>query len=335
MLARQGIAIGAGCSGRPSRPGRGTLPQSDIDIPPHRLEAIDTIRNAGNHLLTVINDTLDLSKIEAGKMTVERVEMSLCNLLRETNSFMRPRAGAKGLELRIALESKVPELVIGASTRVRQIILDLAGNAVKFTDAGWVRLTCRVQPGEGDQRRLHSDVEDTAPGLTAEQTRGLFQAFSQADTTVTLKHGGTGLRLAICRRLAQLMGGSVTLLSTSAGEGSCFRVDLPLHAVANPAWTDRLDAGCNDYASKPIDKAAMLAMCAKWIGPAHGARQRSVTASGQPVNFIETRRHEPTPSPAFKIGGLLRLRIEEIVSPTREGSPRSRSRLGRPSLNQR
>jgi len=209
--------------------------------PTRRLQTIDTIRNAGTHLLTVINDILDISKIEANKMTVERVATPLTTILHEVAGLIRPRAAGKGVTLTASLASPVPDLILSDPTRLRQILMNLVGNAAKFTDAGSVSITARAVPRAQGQM-LVIDVDDTGPGMTTEQAGHLFKAFSQADSTVTRKHGGTGLGLTICRRLAALMGGEVTLARTEPGKGSCFRVELPLEAAPGAAMVERLDA---------------------------------------------------------------------------------------------
>jgi PAS domain S-box-containing protein len=205
-----------------------------------RVQTIDIIKNAGAHLLTVINDILDLSKIEAGKMTLERIDTPFLRVVREVDSLMRPRALGKGVGLRATLGSPVPERIVSDPTRLRQILMNLVGNAVKFTEAGGVTLSARAEARAG-QARLIIDVEDTGPGMTPEQADCLFHPFGQADATVTRKHGGTGLGLTICGRLAGLMGGTVTLARTAPGKGSCFRVDLPLESVEGSAVASRLD----------------------------------------------------------------------------------------------
>jgi len=209
--------------------------------PALRMETIDTIRNAGTHLLTVINDILDISKIEADKMTVERVATPLTTILHEVVSLIRPRAAGKGVTLTAALASPVPDSIISDPTRLRQILMNLAGNAAKFTEEGTVTITARTESG-GDRSWLVIDVDDTGPGMTTEQVGRLFHAFAQADNTVTRKHGGTGLGLTISRRLAALMGGGVTLKRTEPGRGSCFRVELPLVAAPGAVVVERLDA---------------------------------------------------------------------------------------------
>jgi PAS domain S-box-containing protein len=208
-----------------------------------RGQAIETIRNAGAHLLTVINDILDLSKIEAEKMVIERVDTSLVGVLREVESLMRPKAVGKGVSLAAELSTPVPERIMSDPTRLRQILMNLAGNAVKFTEAGSVAIVVGVEPVEGvvGASRVNVEVRDTGPGMSVDQTQRLFQAFGQADATVTRKHGGTGLGLTICRRLAALMGGEVVLVETALGKGSCFRLSLPLEPVVGSPMATSLN----------------------------------------------------------------------------------------------
>jgi len=213
--------------------GYADLLREDGDLaraPERRLQTIDTIQSAGQHLLTIINDILDLSKIEAGRMLVEAVETPLLAILQEVESLLRPRALEKGVTLGVRLDTPLPELVLGDPTRLRQILMNLAGNAVKFTAAGSVVLCARAER-RGDSERLVIDVEDTGPGLTPAQTARIFSSFGQADASVTRRHGGSGLGLTISHRLARLMGGAVTLLRTVPGQGSCFRLELPLVAA--------------------------------------------------------------------------------------------------------
>lgn len=206
----------------------------------YRAETVNTIKRASTHLMTIINDILDLSKIEAGKMTVESIDTSVIRVLHEVTSLMRPRAIGKGLKLETKLQSPIPEKVIGDPTRLRQVLLNLVGNAINFTDTGRVSIAARVKY-EQDRALILFEVEDTGPGISPEQVEGLFTPFSQADTTVTRKYGGTGLGLTICHRLAEIMGGNVAMVRTAPGMGACFRLTLPLQPVAGAAMVNELD----------------------------------------------------------------------------------------------
>ncbi len=195
----------------------------ECDCPTAR-ERAAVIKRNGEHLLGLINDILDLSKIEAGKMEPERVRCSPAELMAEVVALMRVRAEEKQLELRVDTMASLPESVLTDPLRLRQILVNLVGNAVKFTDRGEVRLTARLTRG-ADSARLVFTVRDTGIGMSAEQIAALFQPFSQADTSAARRFGGTGLGLAISRRLAEALGGSIEVQSTP-GEGSTFTVTI-------------------------------------------------------------------------------------------------------------
>ena len=206
------------------------------------VQSVDTITRAGEHLLIVINDILDLSKIEAGAMQIETVDMALPHLLFDLDSMMQARANEKHVRLRTSLVTPIPDRMLSDPTRLRQILMNLVGNAVKFTDAGSVDVRVMVRAGEEREMPvLRIEVEDTGPGMTPQQARNLFQPFTQADATVTRRHGGTGLGLTICRRLAGLMNGTVRLTRTVPGQGSQFVVELPLVTPADTPMVDNLD----------------------------------------------------------------------------------------------
>ena len=205
-----------------------------------QLQAMDTIRRAGEHLLTVINDILDISKIEAGKLEVEQVSTVLPSVLLDVESLMRARAQAKGVSLENRIVTAVPDRILTDPTRLRQILMNLVGNAAKFTERGRILLETSVEhERRGDV--LVIAIDDTGPGMSEEQASNLFQPFTQADSSVTRKHGGTGLGLTISRRLAELMGGNVELVTTAPGRGSRFELRLPLQAADDAQVIVRLD----------------------------------------------------------------------------------------------
>jgi PAS domain S-box-containing protein len=199
--------------------------------PDNRNVWIETIRRNGNHLLSLINDILDVSKIEAGQMTVEHVSFQFQPMVDDLVQSMRERATAKGLTLCVHRQNDVPDALYTDPTRFRQILFNLLGNAVKFTKRGGVDVVFRMAQSTGasngspPQRLLCIDVIDTGIGLSPEQHSRLFQPFSQGDTSTTRKFGGTGLGLAITKRLAQMLGGDVQVSSTE-GQGSTFTVSL-------------------------------------------------------------------------------------------------------------
>ncbi|MBQ4672342.1 PAS domain S-box protein [Aeromonas dhakensis] len=191
------------------------------DTPDHtQQERLEKIDNAAQHLLTIINDILDLSKIDAGKMALEQSDFSLTAMLDNVSALMSEQARAKGLTIIVDI-GDTPAWVHGDITRLRQALLNYTANAIKFTEQGSVTLRVRPERQLGSDYLLRFEVEDTGIGISPEQTEKLFQAFEQADVSTTRKYGGTGLGLAITSRLATLMGGDVGVSST-LGKGSCF-----------------------------------------------------------------------------------------------------------------
>jgi signal transduction histidine kinase/DNA-binding response OmpR family regulator len=204
-----------------------------------KLDNLQTIRRNARHLLELINDILDLSKIEAGKMTVERLACDLPQLIGDVVSLMRPRAMEKGLDLKCTFSGAIPRKMMTDPLRLRQILVNLVGNAVKFTEAGYVelRVSCTVKD---DEARVRFDVNDTGIGITREQMAKLFQPFNQADESTTRRFGGSGLGLTISQRLSTLLGGTIAACST-ADKGSTFSVTLNGGPVADGDLVEGLD----------------------------------------------------------------------------------------------
>ena len=186
-----------------------------------RRDAVRTIKEHGHALLSIINDILDLSKIEAGKMSVERIATDPVQIAREVCGLLNVRAQAKGITLGLEIAPGVPTLIASDPIRLRQILINLIGNAIKFTSEGGVRIVMRPDT----DKRLAIEVADTGIGLTREQMTGLFGAFAQADSSTTRKFGGTGLGLRICKSLAQMLGGDVTVRS-EYGKGCTFTASI-------------------------------------------------------------------------------------------------------------
>ena len=185
----------------------------------------NTIRDSGNALLEVINDILDFSKIESGNVELEQLPLDVEGLVEEVIALFSGAAAAKSLELSHVIDSTIPRVVLGDEVRLRQVLCNLVGNAIKFTEIGGVRLV--VSRAQDD--RLQFEVMDTGIGIAEEAQKQLFQAFSQQDSSTTRRHGGTGLGLAISKRLVNLMGGKIEMNNRRKG-GSCFRISLPLKA---------------------------------------------------------------------------------------------------------
>jgi PAS domain S-box-containing protein len=200
-------------------------------------ESIQVIHRNGEHLLGLINDILDLSKVEAGKMEVERVACSPVHIVEEAVSLMRVKAIEKGLSLDARYAFPLPETILGDPARIRQILVNLVGNAVKFTSQGHVEIVVRcITDVEAGQAVLAFDVKDTGIGLTTKQISRLFQPFAQADSSTTRQYGGTGLGLTISKKLAEALGGDIQVTS-QPGDGSTFTFTMetqlpqPIHLL--------------------------------------------------------------------------------------------------------
>ena len=193
----------------------------DTPLTPVQKDRARTAHRSAESLLAIINDILDFSKIEAGKLDLETIDFDLRSALEEVTSLLAERASAKGLELVSLVRPDVPDMVRGDPGRLRQILLNLAGNAIKFTSEGEVILRARLASENEAGVLVRFEVSDTGIGLTPEAQARLFQPFSQADASTTRRYGGTGLGLAICKQLTDLMGGEIGVRS-EPGEGSTF-----------------------------------------------------------------------------------------------------------------
>jgi len=192
---------------------------------PATLDKLCVMKRNGQHLLEIINDILDLSKIEAGRLKVEIIECSPCEIVSDVASLMRVRARTKDLAFEVEYAGPIPKTVRTDPTRLRQILINLLGNAIKFTMAGGVRLVVRLTGGTGAHPLLQFDVVDTGIGLNEDQIQRVFQPFQQGDAATARRFGGTGLGLTISRRLAEMLGGDITVHSRP-GEGSTFRITV-------------------------------------------------------------------------------------------------------------
>ncbi len=206
-------------------------------LTPEQREYVDTIDQSGQILLSLINDILDLSKLEAGRIELESQPVVLRELADEIGAMFAPRLRGLGVDFEIAVDPAVPAVVLADSLRLRQVLFNLVGNAVKFTRQGRVRLALAPAPGDAappGRCRLGIEVVDTGIGLTAEQQQRLFQPFSQADSSTTRQYGGTGLGLAISQRLVTAMGGRIGVESTP-GQGARFFFTLEVERGEEPA----------------------------------------------------------------------------------------------------
>jgi signal transduction histidine kinase/DNA-binding response OmpR family regulator len=205
----------------------------DTGLNARQVDYLRTATESADHLLTILNDVLDMSLLESGRLTLSEEPVDLRDLLREVESLMRPQAQLKSLALHIEADPGIPEKVRADRTRVKQILFNLLNNAVKFSDRGVVVLELHRASGTDGSEQLEFVVTDTGIGMDQATLDRLFRRFSQGDESRSRRHGGTGLGLEISRSLARLMGGDVTAQSVP-GEGSSFSLRMPLHAVAPP-----------------------------------------------------------------------------------------------------
>lgn len=220
----------------------------DSELTAEQRRYVELARLSGEVLLALINDILDLSKIEAGRLEFEPLPFEPAHLVEDVAELLRERAREKGLHIAVSMAHDVPEGVLGDPGRLRQIIVNLMGNAVKFTASGEVRLSCRLLQKEGNSVWLRYEVSDTGVGMDEPTMQRLFQPFTQADSSTTRKYGGTGLGLSISRRLVELMGGRIGV-DSKPGVGSTFWLEVPfgmlttsqVQALKQPLEKDRLE----------------------------------------------------------------------------------------------
>lgn len=206
----------------------------DTPLAEEQLNYVKIIQKSGDALLEIISDILDVSKIEAGELTLETVNFSLYSTIEDVTNFMMFRAQEKDIDLLVEFDAEVGDYYIGDVGRIRQIILNLLTNAIKFTESGYVLLRVRAQPESSTVTRILVEIEDTGIGIPQDKQDYIFNKFTQAEESTTRKYGGTGLGLAICKSLVTMMGGDIGVRSTPA-TGSTFFFDIVLPHGQKPA----------------------------------------------------------------------------------------------------
>src|SRR5512132_1004449 len=211
-------------------------------LSPEQDKYVQIVRRAGDNLLNLINDILDLSKVEATQLELERTRFSLNDLLEKVREMVAVRAQEKGLALVCEIASKVPTDLVGDPTRLRQVLLNLLGNAIKFTESGEVALRVTPDLDSSVPGALRFTISDSGIGIPGEKLGAVFERFTQADSSTTRRYGGSGLGLTISKRLVELMGGCISVES-SVGKGSVFSFTVPLEIWTGATWRAAVPVG--------------------------------------------------------------------------------------------
>ncbi|MDR1164698.1 MAG: response regulator [Deltaproteobacteria bacterium] len=265
----------------------------ETDLNDQQNEYLQRISTAAKALLRIINDILDFSKIEAGKLEMESADFDLDAILKNGLKLLSDQASQKGLKISYELAPDAPRYLLGDQVRLGQIINNLLSNAIKFTEKGEVKVTARLEETVGSTVRLLFQVKDTGIGLTPEQREGLFQAFTQADNSITRKYGGTGLGLTISKRLAEMMGGQIWCESEK-GQGSTFSFTAELKISENPAIVSSAEGisfkGLSALAVD--DNPTALELIKEALGK-HGIATTTVTSGDEAIMYLEKLEKKP------------------------------------------
>jgi signal transduction histidine kinase/CheY-like chemotaxis protein/ligand-binding sensor domain-containing protein len=266
----------------------------DTGLTAEQREYTEIVRTSGEALLTVINDILDFSKIEAGKLVIELTPFDLRLAMEEVDEMLAPKAEERKLDLILEYSSAVPRHFIGDAGRIRQVVTNLVGNAVKFSSGGSVLITVVYQGQDAQQARMRISVRDNGPGIPQEKLDLLFRKFSQVDASTTRKYGGTGLGLAISKQLVELMGGSIGVESRP-GEGCTFWFILPLTLDAQPHAAPVPVAGLRDLRvlivdDNEVNRRVLHEQIASW-----GMRNGSFSSGEQALEGLRAARQSGDP----------------------------------------
>lgn len=279
----------------------GLLINTELDQ--EQKEYVEIVRVSGESLLTIINDILDFSKIESGKIDLEEETFSLRNCIEETLELLAPNAHQKNLELISLIEPEVPPYIIGDVTRLRQILVNLVSNAIKFTESGEVLVTVSNVDAPGKGKVLKFSVKDTGIGIDKNQIIDLFNAFSQADSSTTRKYGGTGLGLAISKRLTTLLGGEIWVESTE-GQGATFYFTINTEVGDVPPSKPGLSKSIPDIKGKKVlvvddnttNRRVIELQCANWglaTNSTSSGKEALEVLKNKEVDFMIIDHHMP------------------------------------------
>ena len=278
----------------------------DTDLTAEQRDSLGLVRLSAESLLTVINDVLDFSKIEAGKLEIESIPFDLRESLGETMKALGFRAHQKGLELIYEVQPDVAEAVLGDPGRIRQIVVNLVGNSIKFTDRGEVLLSVTQESESSDGVSLHFAVKDTGVGIPADKQQRIFEAFSQADGTMARKYGGTGLGLTICTRLVALMGGRIWV-DSQPGQGSTFHFTIRL-VIQNGLLAHPAPVEPGELRNLPVlivddnftNRRVLQGMLNRW-----GMRPTAVEGGRAALQALEIAKSTGRPFPLILLDGQM------------------------------
>ncbi|MDR3681011.1 MAG: tetratricopeptide repeat protein [Flavipsychrobacter sp.] len=223
---------------------------------PEQVRYLDAIRISADNLLVIINDILDLSKIEAGKIVIEKTDFTLREVMQSIRDMLMLKAEEKNMELRLSIDEAIPKRLVGDPTRINQILINLAGNAMKFTETGYVAINAVLKEVKDGRQWVQFDIEDTGIGIAADYVDKIFDSFTQAGSDVTRKFGGTGLGLTISKQLTNLMNGEISVKS-ELGKGTTFSVLIPFEtSMVQPATQP--STVVDEEMMKHLEKAKLL-----------------------------------------------------------------------------
>jgi two-component system, sensor histidine kinase and response regulator len=277
----------------------------DTDLTTEQREHLGLVRLSAESLLSIINDVLDFSKIEAGKVEIEAIPFDLRESLGETMQSLSIRAHQKGLELIYDVQPDVPEALIGDPGRIRQVLVNLVGNAIKFTSHGEIFIDVAEESHGDSLTCLHFSVKDTGVGIPKEKQNQIFEAFSQADGSMARKYGGTGLGLTICTRLVEMMGGKIWVES-ELGQGSNFHFALQLAVQDSPARPEPLEARqLRDLHALIVDdnltnRKVLAGMLIRW-----GMKPTAVEGGQTALQALQIARDTGRPFPLVLLDGQM------------------------------